>query len=384
MNNIIYSFPYLLFLFYLFVITLWEFSLKRKGRRDLLGIKIVIWFGFLFFFGLRGFVNTDCLSYYPFFERLKTVWDNFSYETIVSEYDWEPGFITLVYFFKSIIPNYSVWIFVWTLIILITLNFLFSRYLKYYSFGFLLFFIFDGYGIVTNLMRGCIAMSLFLYSVQYIERGDSKKYFLINAIGCLFHISSVLYLLAYFFLRRKLSNVFLLAVFVILNLLYWLRIDFSDVLVLIFDNISYERMTLLTEAYVKNGTSKNLLSIGYVERSFTYIVVMVMYAKLCTGKPGNVIFLNSYVLYYILFYFFWKIDVASQRMAGLFVYSYWIIYAELYATLKIANNKRLLLVLLIIYSSLKMISGKSQPYHQYKNILFHYERFEEAERRIQM
>lgn len=100
-----------------------------------------------------------------FFERLKTVWDNFSYETIVSEYDWEPGFITLVYFFKSIIPNYSVWIFVWTLIILITLNFLFSRYLKYYSFGFLLFFIFDGYGIVTNLMRGCIAMSLFY--IQY-------------------------------------------------------------------------------------------------------------------------------------------------------------------------------------------------------------------------
>lgn len=365
------------------MITLWEFSLKNKGGRDL-RIKIAIWISFLFFFGLRGFVNTDCLSYYPFFEGLKTIWDNFPYEYILSEYDWEPGFITVVYIFKSIIPNYFFWVFVWALMILIALDFLFSRYLKYYSLGFLLFFLFGGYDIVTNLMRGCIAMVLFLYSVQYIERGDSKKYFLINAMGCLFHISSLLYLLSYFFLRKKLSSIFLLIVFIVLNMLYWLRIDFSDILALILNNISHERMALLSEAYVENGTSGNLLSIGYIERSFTYIVVMVMYSKLYSKRPSNVIFLNSYILYYFLFYSFWKIDVAAQRMAGLFVYSYWIIYTELYATLKIVHNKKILLVLLMIYSSLKVISGKSQPYHQYKNILFHNEKFEEAERRNQM
>ena len=72
---------------------------------------------------LKGFVNTDCLSYYPFFEGLKTVWDGYSYGYVLSEYDWEPGFITVVYLLKSIIPNYFVWTFVWTLIAIIALDF---------------------------------------------------------------------------------------------------------------------------------------------------------------------------------------------------------------------------------------------------------------------
>ena len=151
MNNISYSFPYLLFLFYLFLIVLWEFSLKAKGDRRLKKIRIVIWGSFLFFFGLRGFVNTDCLSYYPFFEGLKTVWDGYSYGYVLSEYDWEPGFITVVYLLKSIIPNYFVWTFVWTLIAIIALDSFFSRNVKYYSLGFLLFFIFGGYEINSLL-----------------------------------------------------------------------------------------------------------------------------------------------------------------------------------------------------------------------------------------
>ena len=172
MNNISYSFPYLLFLFYLFLIVLWEFSLKAKGDRRLKKIRIVIWGSFLFFFGLRGFVNTDCLSYYPFFEGLKTVWDGYSYGYVLSEYDWEPGFITVVYLLKSIIPNYFVWTFVWTLIAIIALDSFFSRNVKYYSLGFLLFFIFGGYGILVNLMRGSIAMFIFLYSIRFLEKGD--------------------------------------------------------------------------------------------------------------------------------------------------------------------------------------------------------------------
>lgn len=354
MNNISYSFPYLLFLFYLFLIVLWEFSLKAKGDRRLKKIRIVIWGSFLFFFGLRGFVNTDCLSYYPFFEGLKTVWDGYSYGYVLSEYDWEPGFITVVYLLKSIIPNYFVWTFVWTLIAIIALDSFFSRNVKYYSLGFLLFFIFGGYGILVNLMRGSIAMFIFLYSIRFLEKGDSKKYFLVNTVGCLFHISSVLYLLAYFILKRRLSFPFLLGVFLFLNLLYWLRIDFSNILIPIMNNISYERISLLVESYIEEGSNGELLSIGYIERCFTYIVVLMMYTKLARSKPDSIIYLNAYVLYYILFYFFWQIDAASQRMAGLFIFSYWIIYSDLYAILKIPNNKKLFLLLLLVYSSLKM------------------------------
>ena len=94
------------------------------------------------------------------------------------------------------------------------------------------------------------------------------------------------------------------------------------------NNISYERISLLVESYIEEGSNGELLSIGYIERCFTYIVVLMMYTKLARSKPDSIIYLNAYVLYYILFYFFWQIDAASQRMAGLFIFSYWIIYSD--------------------------------------------------------
>lgn len=127
------------------------------------------------------------------------------------------------------------------------------------------------------------------------------------------------------------------------------------------NNISYERISLLVESYIEEGSNGELLSIGYIERCFTYIVVLMMYTKLARSKPDSIIYLNAYVLYYILFYFFWQIDAASQRMAGLFIFSYWIIYSDLYAILKIPNNKKLFLLLLLVYSSLKMIPGNLNP-----------------------
>ena len=97
-------------------------------------------------------------------------------------------------------------------------------------------------------------------------------------------------------------------------------------------------------------------------------------------------FLGAFILQKVSAKSFFALSVVFMllAMAGLFIFSYWIIYSDLYAILKIPNNKKLFLLLLLVYSSLKMISGQSQPYHQYKNILFNNERFEEAERRIQM
>ena len=162
----LYTIPYLIFLSFLILLSFWEFLLKKRKNFSIIKIRIIIWISFILFFGFRGFVNTDFLSYYPFFESLKTIWDSVPYEQILSGYEWEPGFITAVYLLKSFIPDYQVWILLWTVILLLSLDFIFLRYVKYYSLAFLLFFVFGGYGICTNLMRASIAMCLFFYSAS--------------------------------------------------------------------------------------------------------------------------------------------------------------------------------------------------------------------------
>ena len=379
-----FSIPYLLFLLFLLFLVFWEFSLKSKNVSNISRLRVVMCSGFILFFGFRGFVNTDCLSYYPFFENLKTVWDNVSYEQVITGYSWEPGFITVVYLLKSIIPNYQVWILLWCVIIIAGVDFIFTRYVKYYSLAFLLFFIFSGYVIITNLMRASVAMFLFLLSVPCLERGNLKKYLLLNSLGCLFHISSVIYLLSYPLFRNKIPFGVLLFVFVTAITMCFLRVDLSNLFVLFSSIIPIERILLLTEHYTDSASSLAILSVGNLERWSTYLLVCLSYKRMVRDNPSSTIFLNGYVAYFVSFYLFHNMGDVAQRLSLLFVFSYWIFYSRFYEYLRLKQRQLVFIFLLSIYAVLKTVSGMSAPYHEYKNILWNDESFEDAQVRIVM
>lgn len=376
----LFSIPYLLFLFLLVSIVFWEFYLKRNNKNDIFKIRFVIWITFIFFFGFRGFVNTDCLSYYPFFKNLKTIWDvNISYNQIISGYDWEPGFVTLVYIFKSILPNYQLWILTWCIIFLCTIDFIFTKYTRYYSLSFLLFFVFEGYGFLTNLMRASIAMCFFLLSIPALSESKWKKYLFLNSIGCLFHTSSVVYIIFGYVLKRKFSQTILYIICIILFCFGILGIDLSSILSIIASLMPENRIGLLIENY-KSSTANSFFTIGNIERFATYIFVCLSYKKLSEENKTNLLFLNAYILYFIFFFSF--SGVIAQRLANLFVFSYWILYPKFYQYISNMTKKIAFIYLLVLYSCLKLISGMSIPCHQYKNILWNQESFEQAEKRI--
>lgn len=378
-----YSAPYLFFLLILFLICLWEFSIKHKGSINIIKIRILIWFLFVFFFGFRGFVNTDCANYYPFFRDLKVFHDGISLSQVLSSYNFEPGFVLTTFLLKSIVPNYHFWIFLWTIIALLGIDFLFVRYSKYYSLSFLLFFVFGGYEIVTNLMRASVAITLFLFSMPALLNGKFRKYLFLNAIGCLFHISSVVYILVYPILRIKLPSSLLYPILIGIFVLGMLGLDVTNLMIVIINILPFERINLLFENYL-DTTFIPFISIGTIERFVSFLLVCLFYNKLLKEDKSNVVFLNSYVLYFIFFYSFSNMGAAAYRLAGLFLFSYWIFYAKLFQILKTSGRKAFFLFVLVTYSVLKLISGMSVPCHQYKNILWSNERFEEAEGRLRM
>ena len=62
----------------------------------------------------------------------------------------------------------------------------------------LIYFVSTDYFQTLNALRQMLAMSLFLYSVKYLEARDWKRYFLLNLIGMSFHATSFMYLPVYF------------------------------------------------------------------------------------------------------------------------------------------------------------------------------------------
>lgn len=378
----LYSIPYLFFLLFLVCVVFWEISLKRQNQYGINRIRLILWCGFILFLGFRGFVNTDCLSYYPFFEKLKTLWDtDATYSQVIFGYDWEPGFIASAYLFKSILPNYQLWILLWTIIFLWSLDFIFTRYVKYYSLAFLLSFIFGGYALVTNLMRASIAMCFFLWSIPALLEGKWKKYILLNIVGCLFHVSSLMYILTGFVLKKRFPVFVLYIIFIILFSLNVLGVDLSIMLTKVINVVSESRIALLIERY-QDASANSFFSIGNIERMFTYLLVCFSYKRMIVDDNRSVVFLNAYILYFFFFYAFFRLGDVAQRLADLFVFSYWIFYAKYYQYMSIVGNKVIFLFFLVLYSCLKLISGMSAPYHQYKNVLWNQERFEEAEKRI--
>jgi len=70
-------------------------------------------------------------------------------------------------------------------------------------------------------IRQAVASALFLFSLQYIQTKDYKKYFLINTLGVLFHYSALITFPIYFLSTTKQYKVFYISLIPISYLSYY-------------------------------------------------------------------------------------------------------------------------------------------------------------------
>jgi hypothetical protein len=118
-------------------------------------------------------------------------------------------------------------------------------------------------------------------------------------------------------------------------------------------------------------------TIGYFERVLTYMLVMLCYNRLLKQNHFNVVFINAYVLYFFFFFFFAELTVMTQRLPLLFVFSYWILYPNLFAMIKIETNKLIIVFVAMLFFTLKVAQGRSSLFAKYDNVLLGIQSFEE-------
>lgn len=363
------SIPYLIFVF--FNVLLFTYSIfVQTDKYDLFKIRIlciVLCIGFL---GFRGFIGWDWYNYFVVFSEVPKItsqelWDYFG-NTLM-----EPGFILYCSVIKFFTKNYHILTLINTLIDLVFLHWFLKRYLpqKYYAFGFTLYFFFGGFYFETDLLRNARSFFIFLYSIKYIEEKKIVPYYLLNLLGLLFHLSSIIYLFVYKLLNLNIKRSFFIAIFICGNILFLFRIQFVKPLILFASSVIGGKLTYLVNVYFTEDAQSYGFSIGFIERNLVALMVLIYFNEIKNYDKAYNIFINSYFVFFILFFFFSEVSVLSIRFGLLFYYSYWILIPIIFDLIKSNLIKSVYLAVVISFFFLKMFGMTKEINYSYENIL---------------
>jgi len=377
LNSYSYSFVYLILFLFLFLCSFKiavnnEISIKILNRQK----DYFAFFILLAFMSLRGFVACDYSEYYPaytFYPRFQDgISDviNFLKNNLIA-LKWEKGFVFFAIILKSIKPDYFFYQGVIQSIFLIVIFKVFrEEKLQNIILAFCFFFTFKGIAISFNLHRNCLSMVLFFLSLKYLKKDNFGKYFLLNLLGCFFHISSVIYILVFFVVRKKYNLIFICSIAIIGIFVFVLHVKWLKLLITPLGSLLPGRLGRLIVLYL-NGNSKwgaeSPLSFGFLERFGTFCLLIVFNKKLYKDKD-DIIFVNFWFLYFFSNIFFGEIYIISSRISELFVFSYWFVYPRLYE--KISKEKKYLYILIfLLYGILRNATNYTACFYKYENIL---------------
>jgi len=362
----IYAFPYILLAIFFGILAIIYHQTEDVQRR--LYIKVGCLVSFLFFFGFRGFIYYDWTSYYRTFYAYPELQSLL--QTSILKWEGEPGFVLLGTVCKAIFPNYHFFVFICSTINTLLLARFFNRYSDNLPLGFLLFVTFNGIVLSTDLMRNSIAILLFINSVQFIYERRPVPYYIVNLLAIAFHSSALLFLPLYFFLHRRYNKWLLMGIFGAANVMFLLHIPILKTIISFIADFVSPSVKFWLEMYTKMDLNGGFgIGLGYLERLLTGTLLFCYIDKLRALRPNNDIFINSVILYLILFLVFNEFRTVSMRLSNLFSLGYWIIWADLIKCFSIRNNRLLYVSFMGIYCLLRIYGNCHVTIAEYDNIL---------------
>ena len=295
----IYSIPYVLLLLLYGFLAVYSYNNRDdEAVKHKIGVWCVIIF--IFFYGLRGFTCDDWINYYPAFQKCSYEYINFNLLEFNFKWNYEPGFTLLMCLCKTIVDDFHFFVLVCTTInILLLYRFLRSRVANI-PLGFIIFICFGGYDLNTNLMRNSISILIFINALDYLFKRKPLPYFGLCILALSFHLSAIFYFPLYFFFHKKFSKWIYLALFVMANMVFILHIPIFLKIAEAIVGDSEGRLQTMMEIYTTGAYAEmKTLSIGYLERLFSGILIFCYYDKLIEIREENKIFINGFIFSFI-------------------------------------------------------------------------------------
>ena len=170
----------------------------------------------------------------------------------------------------------------------------------------------------------------------------------------------------------------LIAIFILGNLLFFAQTGIVRPIILTVTDLLGGKYTVLAERYMEGvfGEVSKGLSIGYLERTLTCLLVIGFYGKLLELRASNRLFINLYMLYFASYFFFADVAVIALRLAPLFICSYWVLWPALYEVMIARFNRRLFLSFIFLFALLKINGITNVPLWRYDNLLWGVQSYE--------
>jgi len=369
----LFALPYILLTFLYGLLSVIFYSYDDESVRTKINITCIVIF--VLFFGFRGYVFDDWINYYPAFEACIT--DNLA---LIPSYEWsyELGFTLLILICKSIINDFQFLVFVCTIINITLLWNFFKNRVTNIPLAFMLYLAMGGLVMSVNLMRNTIAILIFMNALTYLENRKPLPYFLLCAVAFMFHMSSLIFFPLYFILHKNCNKWIYLGAFILGNTILLLHVPILMSLVSVFMDDSSLIMASKIEDYTQLQQGVGFtISIGYLERLFTGILVFCYIDKLKEIRKENVVFINCILLYFLMFFIFSEFDEISRRLSNLFVFSYWILWYDLIKCFYYSNNRKLFIAFISIYCLFKIIGTAGMATAKYENVLLGAQSYQE-------
>lgn len=319
----------------------------------------------------------DWINYYIHFED--SDFATYFREGLTSNTDYvmEYGYSFLVMIFKLFSNNYFLFQFLCTLIQIVLLFRLFSRYITNFSLGCILFLIFGGTIMITNLVRNTIAILIFANCVPYIQERKFIPYLLGCIIAASLHTSALLFIPLYFFIHLPFSRKTFAIIAAVACAFFLLQGEWVMYFIDKIANLDYQiarKLITYTEGDL-GGASK--FSIGFMERLGTVALIYLLYDKLKQHHSGAIIFINLYLLYFCVQCFLCEFRMLADRLSFLFVISYWILWTYIPKVFEAKWLRQLFYSFVCLYAMLKMVLYTNKPIAKYENVLFGYQSYEQ-------
>ena len=370
--------PYIL-LITIFAVCAYEFEYVQAYEKKIYFTATAI-IVFFIFFGFRGYVGTDWLSYSYILE--KADWSDFKNWALDFDDDKirEPGFLFLMLICKSIYNDYFFLVFVCMAIdTFLLLRFLKKMEVENIAFALMVFSTFGGPELLFNLLRNALSLLIFLNGLEYINSRKPIPYFLICALALTFHFSALIFFPLYFFMHYRLNKWFYAGFFIAVVCFYLSKTSLLSLIVSGFDvgGVIGGRLEYYTD-YYSGASSIRLLTI--FEHFILVFFVVWLYDEIIEKKENRIILINGLLIFLTFYYVLAEFLTMSHRMSLMFYFPYWILWMDIIHTLYLKHNKQLMLVVFYLYCVIIQIGNFHEQTAYYDNILFGHKSYKEREK----
>ena len=363
----IYAFPYIIFYFVLYILSIPVYNFNNKKINAVSGIcsYYAIIFLTIIFLGW-GIIGYDAYHYYKYFNNISPSINLRQF----SSFGNEGYFYSSMSFLKYIIPNYYIFRIINMLIDLILLTIFFRSYCSesLLPMCFLFFFLFGGIYYEIEAIRNAKAVMLYLISLKYYHERRYFIFSLINIIAFGFHVSVAFLFVSTFFTGLFNNKKLVLTIFIIGTFLLIMGIGAGKIL----GNIAGQYLPgrLGNRVYVYfNLESKGFgafrgISIGYIERFISFIIIFYFGNTLVSIDKRLKTLIGLFYIFIFICLFFSDIVIIYERIAALFKIPYWILFPLIYKNLKTEQKKYFLVILFFL--------GLLKTYTQYNDQVYNY------------